>query len=177
MAVRIKSDGLIQNRANNERYKLMNKLIPIKSCVLTTGKNASGETFHTAKLTVSLDDNAVGVISVSVAKANALPASWRLAEGIKPSISKVEFTRWDGNLKAFIPCASEGQADRSESLVSLGYVGLRDEDLAHFSTIRKETGKKGQVICHLKRVADGQLHIERLPWAVEEAGVEVSAKE
>ena len=153
------------------------KLIPIKSTTLTTGRNAQGEEFHTAKLTVSLDANTVGVINVSVAKALALPASWHLAEGVKPSVAKTTFSRWDGNLKAFVPAASEGQADRVEHLISLGYVGLRDEDLKSFSTLRTETGKKGQTIAHLKRVSDGVLHIDRLPWAVEEAGVEVLAKE
>lgn len=155
----------------------MNKLIPIKSITLTTGRNAQGEEFHQAKLTVALDVNTVGVISVSVARAKALPASWRIADGVKPAIAKTNFSRYDGALKSFIPCASEAQADRIEHLISLGYVGLRDEDLKAFATVRSETGKKGQTIAHLKRVSDGVLHIDRLPWAVEEPGVEVSVKE
>lgn len=155
----------------------MNKLIPIKSTTLTTGRNAQGEEFHTAKLTVSLDANTVGVINVSVAKALALPASWHLADGVKPSVAKTTFSRWDGNLKAFVPAASEGQADRVEHLISLGYVGLRDDDLKAFAPIRKEVGKKGQQIIHLKRTADGVLHIDRLPWAVEEAGLVIPTKE
>lgn len=153
------------------------KLIPVKSCVLTTGKNASGEAFHTAKLTVSLDDTSVGVISVAVSKPNALPKSWAIADGIKPAVSKTTFSRWDNALKSFVPSASAEQSDRVESLVSLGYVGIPDEDLRAFAVIRKETGKRGQVIAHLKRVAEGQIHITRLPFETEEAGVEVSVKE
>lgn len=155
----------------------MNKLIPIKSCVLVTGKNAQGETYYSAKLTVSLDATSVGVISVAVNKPNALPKSWAIADGVKPSISKTTFQRWDNALKAFIPAASVEQADRAESLVSLGYVGVPDEDLKAFASVKTEVGKKGQNIVHLRRVAEGAIHIEKLPLATEEAGVEVSAKE
>ena len=153
------------------------KLVPVKSCSLLTGRNAQGEEFHQAKLTVSLDANTVGVIVTSVARANALPKSWVLGNDIKPSIAKTQFTRWDNALKTFIPCASAEQADRIESLVSLGYVGVNDEDLKAFATLRSETGKRGQTIVYLKRVADGNVRIEKLPFSVEEAGLVIPTKE
>lgn len=153
------------------------KLVPIKSCVLLTGRNSNGEAYHQAKLTLSLDADTVGVIAVSVNRANALPKSWVIADGVKPSISKTQFTRWDNALKSFVPSASAEQADRVESLVSLGYIGVPDEDLKAFAVIRKETGKRGQIIAHLKRTAEGTLNITRLPFATEEAGVEVLSKE
>lgn len=153
------------------------KLVPIKSCVLLKGRNSNGEAYHQAKLTLSLDADTVGVINVSVNRANALPKSWALGKDIKPTVSKTVFTRWDNALKAFIPASSEGQADRAESLVSLGYAGVRDEDLANFATVKSETGKRGQKIVHLRRVTEGAIHIDRLPLATEEAGIEVLTKE
>ena len=153
------------------------KLVPIKSCSLLTGRNAQGEAYHQAKITVSLDASTVGVIVTSVNRANALPKSWVIADGVKPSISKTTFQRWDNALKSFIPCASAEQADRIESLISLGYVGLKDEDLKSFATLRSETGKRGQTIIHLKRVAEGNINIEKLPFSVEEAGLVIPTKE
>lgn len=150
----------------------MDKLIPVKSCVLVSGRNANGEQFNTAKITIALDTNTVGVMSVAVAKAGSLPASWKFeVEGFKPSVSKVKYERYDEALRAFVACSDESQAHRTERLVALGYVGVVDADLARFSVVKTDTGKNGQKICYLRRTADGNLRIRRLPLQVEEAGI------
>lgn len=150
----------------------MDKLIPVKSCVLVSGCNANGEQFNTAKITIALDTNAVGVISVAVAKAGALPASWKFeVGGFKPSVSKVHYEKYDDALRAFVEVSSEDGADRVERLIALGYVGVVDADLAKFSVIKTEIGKNGQKVCHLRRTTEGNLRIRRLPFEVEEAGL------
>lgn len=150
----------------------MNKLIPVKSCVLVSGRNSNGEQFNTAKITIALDTNTVGVISVAVAKAGSLPASWKFeVEGFKPSVSKVKYERYDEALRAFVACSDESQAHRTERLVALGYVGVVDADLAAFAVTKTEKGKNNQRIVHLRRTAEGVLRVRRLPLEVEEAGL------
>ena len=150
----------------------MDKIIPIKSCLLTSGKNSAGEEFHQAKITLSLGTGVTGVISVSVSKAGALPASWRFEiEGFKPSVSKVRYEKYDDGLRAFVEVASPDVAHRIERLIALGYVGVVDADLAKFSVVKTEIAKNGGKVCHLRRTADGNLRIRRLPYEVEEAGI------
>ena len=150
----------------------MDKIIPIKSCILVSGRKADGSEFNSAKITLALDARTVGVIQVSVSKAGSLPASWRFEiEGFKPSVSKVKYERYDEALRAFVACSDESQAHRTERLVALGYVGVVDADLARFSVVKTDTGKNGQKICYLRRTADGNLRIRRLPLEVEEAGL------
>ena len=148
----------------------MEKLIPIKSCLLTSGKNSAGEEFHQAKITLSLGAGVTGVISVSVTRAGALPASWKLDAGIKPAVSCVKYERYDEALRAFVAC-DERDAHRTERLVALGYVGVVDADLAAFSVTKTEKGKNNQRVVHLRRTADGVLRVRRLPLEVEEAGI------
>ena len=149
----------------------MDKIIPIKSCLLTSGKNSAGEEFHQAKITLSLGTGVTGVISVSVSRAGALPASWRFEiEGFKPSISRVKHEHYDEALRAFVEC-DEANAHRTERLIALGYVGVVDADLAKFSVVKTEIAKNGGKVCHLRRTADGNLRIRRLPYVVEEAGL------
>lgn len=148
----------------------MEKLVPIKSCVLISGKNSAGEEFHQAKITLSLWTGVTGVISVSVSRAGALPASWRLESGIKPVVSCVKHERYDEALRAFVTC-DEQNAHRTERLVALGFVGVVDADLAKFSVVKTEIAKNGGKVCHLRRTADGNLSIRRLPYEVEEAGI------
>lgn len=150
----------------------MDKLIPIKSCVLVSGRNANGEQFNTAKITIALDTNTVGVISVAVAKEGALPASWKFeVEGFKPSVSKVRYEKYDEALRAFVEVPSDDGVDRIERLIALGFVCVVDADLSKFSVTKTEIGKNGQKICHLRRTSDGNLRIRRLPLQVEEAGI------
>ena len=148
----------------------MDKIIPIKSCLLISGKNSACEEFHQAKITLSLGTGVTGVISVSVSRAGALPVSWKLDAGIKPSVSCVKHERYDEALKAFVTC-DERSAHRIERLVALGFVGVNDSDLSSFSVVKTETAKNGGKVCHLRRTAEGVLHIVKLPFTVEEAGV------
>ena len=149
----------------------MEKLVPVKSCILTSGINASGEQFHSAKITLALGTGVTGVISTSVAKAGSLPASWRLADGVKPSVSTVKYEAYDESLKAFVKVSSPESAHRVERLVALGWVGVKDADLSRFSVVKTEQGKNGNKVVHLRRTVDGPLHIVKLPTVVEEAGV------
>ena len=150
----------------------MEKLVSVKSCVLTSGVNTAGEQFNVAKITLSLGPNVVGVIEQSVVKAGALPASWKFEiEGFRPSISKTKYYVYDGGVKAFVETAKAEGAHRIERLIALGYVGVVDADLAAFSVTKTEKGKNNQRVVHLRRTAEGSLRIRRLPLEVEEAGL------
>lgn len=150
----------------------MDKIIPIKSCLLVSGVNTAGEQFNVAKITLALGPNVVGVIEQSVVKAGALPASWRFEiDGFRPSISKTKYYAYDGGVKAFVETTKAEGAHRVERLIALGYVGVVDVDLAAFSVTKTENGKNNQRIVHLRRTADGGLRIRRLPLEVEEAGI------
>lgn len=150
----------------------MDKIIPIKSCILVSGRKADGSEFNSAKITLALDVRTVGVIQVSVSKVGSLPASWHFEiEGFKPSVSKVKYERYDEALRAFVEVASAEGAHRTERLVALGYVGVVDADLSKFSVTKTETAKNGCKVCHLRRMEDGVLRIRRLPLQVEEAGL------
>lgn len=153
----------------------MNKLIPVKSIVLRTANSKEGETYHVARLTLELGDK-LGIINVRLAKANCLPKSWHLADGIKPVVNKVNFSRFDKNLSKFIPCASEAQADQVDSLVGVGFAGVPADDLAAFAAYRDDVTKEGKKITFLRRVADGVLHIVPLPANEDECGVEVELR-
>ena len=153
----------------------MNKLYPIKSLVLRTAKSKEGETYHVARLTLDLSDK-LGIINVRLSKPNCLPKSWHLADGIKPVVNKVNFSRFDKNLAKFVPCASEGQADQVDSLVGVGFAGVPANDLAAFAAYRDDVTKEGKKITFLRRVADGVMHIVPLPANEDECGVEVKPR-
>lgn len=153
----------------------MNKLIPVKSIVLRTANSKEGETYHVARLTLELGDK-LGIINVRLAKANCLPKSWHLANGVKPVINKVNFSRFDKNLEKFIPCSTEAQADQIDSLVGVGYAGVPADDLAAFAAYRDDVTKEGRKITFLRRVADGVLRIVPLPANEDECGVEVEPR-
>lgn len=150
----------------------MEKLVPVKSCVLTSGVNTASELFNTAKITLALSVGVTGVVEVSVSKAGALPANWKFEiEGFRPSVSMTKHYVYDGGVKAFVETAKAEGAHRTERLVALGYVGVVDADLAAFSVTKTEKGKNNQRIVHLRRTAEGVLRIRRLPLEVEEAGL------
>ena len=153
----------------------MNKLYPIKSLVLRTAKSKEGETYHVARLTLELGDK-LGIINVRLSKPNCLPKSWRLADGVKPVINKVNYARFDKNLAKFVPAASESQADQIDSLVGVGFAGVSANDLAAFAAYRDDVTKEGKKITFLRRTADGVLNIVPLPANEDECGIEVKPR-
>lgn len=154
----------------------MNKLYPIKSLVLRSGTSKEGEPYHATRLTIDLG-GALGVITVSMKNPGVLPGSWRLADGMVPTVNKTDYRRFDKNLAKFVPAASEHQADQTESLIGIGYAGVNQGEIESlFAIARREVSKNGTPILHLRRVAEGPLNIVRFPVFEEEDGVPVQMK-
>lgn len=155
----------------------MNKLYPIKSIVLRTARNQAGETYHCARLSFD-HGGAIGIINVSLKSPNVLPKSWGLADGLPaPVINKQTFARFDRNLGKFIPCATAEQADQVDSLVGVGYAGVRQEEIERdFAVVRKDHTKSGEEILFYRRVVPGVLTILPFPRIDEEDGVPVQMK-
>lgn len=154
----------------------MNKIYTIKSLSLRSGMSKEGQEYHQARMTLDLGGQ-LGIITVSLKNPGVLPGSWVIPEGVIPTVNKTDYRRYDRNLAKFVPCASEAQADQTESLIGLGYAGVDCEQVKSlFAIARREVSKNGTTVLHLRRVAEGKLNIVRFPNFEEEDGTPVVFK-